>query len=88
VLNFQITMILAAFAAALLLMLFPAALFLAGEEAVRGVEGSPAFILATICLPAPLGLIWIICAYQGVVNAIRPLAERPVRYALSIPFVK
>jgi uncharacterized Tic20 family protein/DNA-binding Xre family transcriptional regulator len=88
VLNFQITMTLLLIAAALLLMLFPAALILVGEGAVQAMEVSPLFILATICLPAPLVLIGIFCTYQGVVNAIRVLVEKPVRYALSIPFVK
>jgi uncharacterized Tic20 family protein len=88
VLNFQITMTLLLFAAALLLMLFPAALILAGAGAVQAMEASPLFILATICLPAPLVLIGFFCMVQGVVNAIRALAEKPVRYALSIPFIK
>ncbi len=88
VLNFQITMMLMLFAAAFLLLFFPAGLILAGEAAVNAVETSPIFILATICLPLPLILIGILCAYQGVVNAMRALLDKPVRYALSIPFVK
>jgi hypothetical protein len=32
--------------------------------------------------------IGIFCTYQGVVNAMRVLAEKPIHYALSIPFVK
>lgn len=87
VLNFQITMMLMLFAAFLLLF-FRAGLILAGEAAVNAVETSPIFILATICLPLPLILIGILCAYQGVVNAMRALLDKPVRYALSIPFVK
>ncbi len=88
VLNFQITMTLALFAAAFLLMAFPAMLVLAGEQTVNVMESSPAFILATICLPLPLILIGFFCMYQGVVNAMRALSDKPVRYALSIPFVK
>ena len=88
VLNFQITMTLALFAAAFLLMIFPAGLILAGEQTVSVMENTPAFILATICLPAPLILIGIFCTYQGAVNAMRALADKPVHYALSIPFVK
>ena len=88
VLNFQITMTLALFAAAFLLMVFPAGLILAGEQAVNSMEGTPVFILATICLPLPLILIGIFCTYQGVVNAMRALSDKPIRYALSIPFVK
>jgi uncharacterized Tic20 family protein len=86
--NFQITMTLLLFSAALLLILFPAALILAGEGAGHAMEVSPLFILATICLPAPLVLIGSFCACQGVVNTIRALLDKPVRYALSIPFIK
>jgi len=88
VLNFQITMTLALFAAAFLLMAFPAGLVVAGEQTVSVMESTPVFILATICLPLPLILIGIFCTYQGVVNAMRALADKPIRYALSIPFVK
>jgi len=88
VLNFQITMTLSLFAAAFLLMVFPAGLIAAGEQTVKALESTPAFIVATICLPMPLILIGIFCTYQGVVNAMRALSDKPIRYALSIPFVK
>jgi uncharacterized Tic20 family protein/DNA-binding Xre family transcriptional regulator len=88
VLNFQITMTLALFAAAFLLMAFPAGLVLAGEQTVSVMESTPVFILATICLPMPLILIGLFCTYQGVVNTIRALADKRIHYALSIPFVK
>jgi uncharacterized Tic20 family protein len=88
VLNFQITMTLSLFAAAFLLMVFPAALILVGEETVHAMESTPVFILSTICLPMPLILIGIFCTYQGIVNAIRALSDKPIHYALSIPFVK
>ena len=88
VLNFQITMTLALFAAAFLLMVFPAGLILAGEQAVNSMEGTPVFILVTICLPLPLILIGIFCTYQGVVNAMRALSDKTIHYPLSIPFVK
>jgi uncharacterized Tic20 family protein/DNA-binding Xre family transcriptional regulator len=88
VLNFQITMTLCLFAAAFLLMAYPAGLILAGEQAVNAMETAPAFILATICLPLPLILIGFFCMYQGVANAMRALSDKPIHYALSIPFVK
>jgi uncharacterized Tic20 family protein len=88
VLNFQITMTLSLFAAAFLLMIFPAGLILVGEQTVNAMENTPAFIMATICLPLPLILIGIFCTYQGVVNAMRALSDKPIHYALSIPFVK
>jgi uncharacterized Tic20 family protein len=85
VLNFQITMNLLLFAAAFLLMIFPAVLHLVGKSAVQaGFAG----ILATLCVPLPLILIGIFCTYQGIVNAMRALSDKPIRYALSIPFVK
>ncbi len=88
VLNFQITMTLSLFAAVFLLMIVPVSLVLMGEAAVASIEQSPIFIALLICLPAPLILIGIYCTYQGVVNAMRALSDRPVHYPLSIPFVK
>jgi uncharacterized Tic20 family protein/DNA-binding transcriptional regulator YiaG len=88
VLNFQITMTLALFAAAFLLMAYPAGLILMGEQTVNMMENTPAFIVAAICLPLPLILIGLFCIYQGVINAMRALSDKPIHYALSIPFVK
>ena len=87
-LNFQITMTLSLFAAAFLLLLFPAALILVGQGTVRAWESTPTFIILTICLPLPLIAIGIFCTFQGVANAMRALSDRPTRYALSIPFVQ
>jgi len=87
VLNFQITMTLLLFTAAFLLMIVPLAFpFL--ETAGVDLEGSSAFMLIVFCAPMPLIFIGIFCIYQGVVNAMRMLSDRPIRYALSIPFVK
>jgi transcriptional regulator with XRE-family HTH domain len=88
VLNFQVTMFLLLTACGFLLIVFPAALILLGQPAVDSLEHSPLFILGIICLPAPGVLVGIFCVYQGVVNAVRALTDRPIRYALSIPFVK
>ena len=52
------------------------------------MEGYPIFIASTLCLPLLLKFIGIFCTYQGVVNAMRALSDKPIRYALSIPFVK
>lgn len=87
-LNFQTTMVLSLFAAAFLLLLFPITLIMVGQAAVDAMDNTPLFILSTICLPLPLIAIGIFCTYQGVVNAMRALSDKPVRYALSIPFVK
>jgi uncharacterized Tic20 family protein/DNA-binding Xre family transcriptional regulator len=88
VLNFQITMTLSLFAAVAVLMIVPVALVFMEEAAIASLEQSPIFIALLICLPAPLILIGIFCTYQGVVNAMRALADKPVHYPLSIPFVK
>ncbi len=88
VLNFQITMTLLLFAAAFVLIAGPVALVLLDEANLTNLQGGPGFILLTLCAPLPLVLIGIFCTYQGVVNAARALADKPIRYALSIPFVK
>ena len=88
VLNFQITMTLALFAGAFLLMLVPAALIFMGEAAVNAVEGTAIFQLLLVCIPLPLILIGIFCTYQGVINAVRALSDKPIHYPLSIEFVK
>ena len=88
VLNFQITMTLMLFAAAFLLLAFPVALALMGDAGMFATENNPFFIGALICAPAPLILIGIFCTYQGVVNAMRALSDKPIHYPLTIPFVK
>lgn len=88
VLNFQITMTLSLIAALFLLMVIPVALAFMGAAGINTIEGDPIFMLLVMCAPAPLILIGIFCAYQGVVNAMRALADKPIHYALSIAFVK
>ena len=88
VLNFQITMTLALFAALFLLMLAPMALAFLGEANVSAIENTPIFIMLVICIPMPLVLIGIFCTWQGVINAIRALSDKPIRYRLAIPFLK
>jgi transcriptional regulator with XRE-family HTH domain len=88
VLNFQITMTLCLFAAAFVLMAGPVALVMLDEARITNLQSGPGFLLLTLCAPIPLVLIGIFCTYQGVVNAMRALADKPVHYALSIPFVK
>jgi len=88
VLNFQITMTLSLIAAVFLLMIVPVALAFMGEAGLNTIEGNPLFLLLVMCTPTPLILIGIFCTYQGVVNAMRALSDKPIHYALSIPFVK
>jgi len=44
-------------------------------------------ILALVSV-LPLFLIGAFAFYQGVVNTIRVLSDKPYKYALSIPFIK
>ena len=88
VLNFQITVTLMLFAALFLLMALPTALIMIGDTGVARLESSPLFLALTFCVPMPLILIGIFCTYQGVVNAMRALSDKPVHYPLAIPFVK
>ena len=88
VLNFQITMTLMLFAAALLLVAGPVLILALEISGLTSLEGGPFFIPLMVCTPLPLVLIGFFCLYQGVANTIRSLSDKPVHYALSIPFVK
>jgi uncharacterized Tic20 family protein/DNA-binding Xre family transcriptional regulator len=88
VLNFQITMTLLLVVAALFLILAPAALIFMDDATVSALENSPIFLASLICMPAPLIMIGIFCTWQGIKNAMRALADEPIHYALSIPFLK
>ena len=87
-LNFQITMILTLFAAVFLLMVLPVALVAIEEAGLANLRDGTSFWLLTLCAPLPLILLGIFCAFQGVINAIRSLSDKPVHYPLSIAFVK
>jgi uncharacterized Tic20 family protein len=88
VLNFQITMTLLLFAGVFLLMAVPIAMGVMGDAGIIVEDGSLAFIAVLVCSPMPLILIGIFCTIQGVLNAMRALTDKPIRYPLSIPFVK
>ena len=83
VLNFQITMILGWIVVLIALMVVPIVLAFMGAT-----EGEPVFMLFVMCSTMPLLLMGIFCTYQGIVNAIRALANKPISYALSLPIVK
>ena len=84
-LNFQITVTFVLFAAVLVLMIVPAVFMMALQlDNDTGILGN----LFTMLPPVPILFIAIFTGYQGVVNAFRALSDKPVRYALSIPFVK
>ncbi|MEJ2598269.1 MAG: helix-turn-helix domain-containing protein [Anaerolineales bacterium] len=88
VLNFQVTMTLTIFAAVFLLIAFLIALVALDESGLTNLQSSPAFMLLTLCAPIPLILAGIFCIFQGVLNAMRVLSDRPTHYPLSIAFVQ
>ena len=81
VLNFQVTICLLLFALVLALMIVPTFLMILRLP----VEGS-----GTLWGIAPLLilLIGLFTTYQGMVNTVRALSDKPIHYPLSIPFVK
>jgi uncharacterized Tic20 family protein/DNA-binding Xre family transcriptional regulator len=87
VLNFQITMMLFLFLGGFLLMLGPAVLTLVGDQFDLGLSIG-LFKIMLICAPMPVILIGLFCTFEGVLNAMRALTEKPIHYPLSIPFVK
>ena len=85
VLNFQITMTLSLFAALFFMIVgLPTLILLSMDMDGFVILASTLAILSIL----PFIFIGIFCTYQGVVNAMRALSDKPIRYALSIPFVK
>ena len=85
VLNFQITMTLSLFAALFFMIVgLPTLILLSMDMDGFVILASTLAILSIL----PFMFIGIFCTYQGVVNAMRALADKPIHYALSIPFVK
>lgn len=41
----------------------------------------------TVLPPVPILFLALFTSYQAVVNTVRALSERPIRYSFSIPFV-
>jgi uncharacterized Tic20 family protein len=85
VLNFQITITLILFAFVLALIIAPAVVLMA-----RNLDGGSGLLgdIFTLLPPIPILLIGIFTTYQAVVNTVRALSDKPIRYPLSIPFVK
>jgi uncharacterized Tic20 family protein/DNA-binding XRE family transcriptional regulator len=88
VLNFQITMLLLLFAGGFLLAFLPAVLPMIGKTMDQAGWNMGLFELVIICATMPMSLIGLFCTYSGIANAIRSLADKPIRYRLSIPFIK
>jgi len=85
VLNFQITIMLVLFAFVLMLIVAPALWMM-----VKGLDGEPGIVgdIFTLLPPLPILLIGVFTTYQAVVNTVRALSDKPIRYPLSIPFVR
>jgi len=88
VLNFQITMLLLLFLGGFLLMFLPAILPLMAKTMDEAGMNMGLLEVIIVCATIPMMFIGLFCTYQGVTNAIRSLSDKPIRYALSIPFVK
>jgi uncharacterized Tic20 family protein len=86
VLNFQITMTLLTFAGWLVVLIVPM-LLLIPPVSFQVLGGTTPVILAGLT-PLPLILIGFFCFFEGIFNAARSLMDKPIRYPLSIPFVK
>ncbi len=85
VLNFQITVTLALFTGALCLAVgLPAALIFM-EQGGGNVALMSTLVLISVL---PMILIGFFITYQGAVNTLRVLSDKPTRYPLSIKFVK
>ena len=85
VLNFQITITLVLFAFVLALMIAPVVLLMVQNlDRESGIVGD----IFTLLPPIPILVIGVFTTYQAVVNTVRALSDKPIRYPLSIPFVK
>jgi len=89
VLNFQITILLLLFAIMLFLVL---ALFIplvmAGPGASSADGGRSVFMVLNLVVLVMNALLGLFCWVEGVLNALRANADKPVHYPLSIPFLK
>lgn len=85
VLNFQITTMLLLFSFALLFIITPSVWMM-----MKDLDADSGFIgdILTLLPPLPILFLALFMSYQAVVNTVRSLSDKPIRYALSIPFVK
>jgi hypothetical protein len=81
-------MLLIMFLGGFLLMLVPTIFTFLGKRYVDTGLGIGLFEIMLLCAPMPVIFIGIFCTYQGVVNAMRALSSKPIRYPLSIPFIR
>lgn len=79
------TVTLVLFAFTRMLMIAPAVWLMAqGLDRDPGLWGN----LFTLLPPIPIPLILLVTSYQAVMNTVRALSDKPIRYPLSIPFVR
>lgn len=87
VLNFQITMTLVLIAGLLYVLIAGPLLYL-----FVLIKGGEAYLLLASFLMlfslVPFIFVGVFCLIQGILNTVRSMADKPVRYALSIPFVR
>jgi uncharacterized Tic20 family protein len=86
VLNFQITITIALFALVLILLLLSWGLIYMKE--VFNTEIGMIYLGSLAVLLLPLILIGFYATWQGAINAARAISGKPVRYPLSIPFIR
>ncbi len=86
VINFQITITILLFSAALFLLLFVPGAIILLERAGMGSE--LLLGLMPILGLIPLCLLGFHCLVQGISNTLRVLTDKPPRYHLSITFIK
>jgi uncharacterized Tic20 family protein len=85
VLSFQITIALVLLTFVLMLIVIPSAFLMAqGLDGEAGIVGD----IFTLLPPVPILFLAIFTSYQAVVNTVRALSDKPIRYPLSIPFVR
>jgi uncharacterized Tic20 family protein len=86
VLNFQVTITLMLFVSLLFLLILLGTAMVMDET---NVGASDLVFTGMMFLGLlPFILIGMFSAFQGIVNALRMLSDKPIRYRLSIPFVK
>ena len=85
VMNFQITITLALFAGGFCLVVGLPALLILLEQGTGNVTLMSILALLSVM---PMILIGFFITYQGAVNTLRVLTDKPTRYPLSIKFVK
>jgi len=86
VLNFQITMTLVLFALALGLFLLSGGVIYLEEVLNMNIE--TIYLGGLTLVTLPMILLGFFITWQGVINAVRAISDKPVRYPLSIPFIR